>query len=265
MKIDPVILIRGAGDLASGVAWRLHQCHLRVAMTEVAEPLAVRRSVSFCEAVHQGRQCVEGVTAVAVEAAGRMPQAWRQGVIPILVDPELGCLAQLRPEVLVEATLAKRNRGITLDLAPLVIALGPGFEAGVDAHLVVETQRGHDLGRVYERGRAQANTGVPGYIGGFGVERVLRAPADGIFETDLDLGARVAAGQEVARVAGLPVRCQVAGVLRGLIRPGIRVRQGLKVGDVDPRDRPEYLRTISDKARALGGAVLEAILRVHNR
>ncbi|MFZ5584693.1 MAG: selenium-dependent molybdenum cofactor biosynthesis protein YqeB [Thermodesulfobacteriota bacterium] len=262
---EPLILIKGAGDMASGVAHRLHQAHLRLVMTEVPQPLAVRRSVSFCEAVHDGRQVVEGVEAARVADAEGVAAAWSQGRIPLLVDPDLACLAWLKPDVLVEATLAKRNLGLNKDLAPLVIALGPGFQAGVDAHLVVETLRGHDLGRIYDQGWAIPNTGAPAPVDGVGAERVLRAPADGVFAAAIELGAVVEKGQEVGRVAGRPVLAGVAGVVRGLIRPGATVRQGLKIGDVDPRGRPEYLHTISDKARALGGAVLEAILRVYNR
>ncbi|MFH1058285.1 MAG: selenium-dependent molybdenum cofactor biosynthesis protein YqeB [Pseudomonadota bacterium] len=262
---DPLVLIKGAGDLASGVAHRLCRAHLRVVMTESPQPLAVRRTVSFCEAVHRGRQTVEGVDAVRAASVDELAAAWSQGGIPVLVDPDLTCLAWLKPDVLVEATIAKRNLGLSKAMAPLVIALGPGFQAGVDAHLVVETKRGHDLGRIYEEGWAIPNTGVPGEVMGVGAARVLRAPADGVFEPVVELGAMVAEGQVVGRVAGQPVRAGVAGLVRGLIRPGIQAHQGLKLGDVDPRGCLDYLHTISDKARALGGAVLEAVLRAYNQ
>lgn len=265
MRKELLILIKGAGDLASGVAHRLWRAHLRLVMTEAPQPLAVRRSVSFCEAVHDGSQTVEGVEAVRVQGREDVAAAWSQGCIPLLVDPDLNCLSWLKPDVLVEATLGKRNLGLNQHLAPLVIALGPGFQAGVDAHLVVETLRGHDLGRIYDQGWAIPNTGVPGEVNGVGAERVLRAPAEGRFEAAVELGAMVEKGQAVGRVAGQPARAGVAGLVRGLIRPGAQVRQGMKIGDVDPRGRQEYLHTISDKARALGGAVLEAILRVHNQ
>ncbi len=265
MSIHPKVLIKGAGEMATGVAWRLHRAHFRVVLSEAPHPLAVRRAVSFCEAVHQGRKVVEGVEAVCIDRPARIQKVWEQGAIPLLVDPELNLLADLRPQVLVEATLSKRNTGVSKDDAPLVICLGPGYEAGVDAHFVVETNRGHNLGRLYTRGRAEANTGVPGNIGGYTTERVLRSPAEGVFQTSLSLGDRVEAGQTVAEVDGRPVVAQVGGVLRGLIRPGSRVWPGLKVGDVDPRGEVSYLDTISEKARAVAGSVLEAVMSVLNR
>lgn len=264
LRKDPLVLIRGAGDLASGVAHRLCRAHLRVVMTEAAEPLAVRRTVSFCEAVYHGRQSVEGVEAVRAGAPEDLPGIWENRGVGLLVDPELTCLAWLKPDVLVEATIAKRNLGLRKDMAPLVIALGPGFEAGVDAHLVVETKRGHDLGRIYERGFAIPNTGVPGVVMGVGAARVLRAPADGVFEAAVQLGDLVEQDQVVGWVAGQPALAGTGGLVRGLIRPGTRVHRGLKIGDVDPRGEIGYLNTISDKARALGGAVLEAVLRAYN-
>jgi xanthine dehydrogenase accessory factor len=208
---------------------------------------------------------VEGVAARRVTDVSDVENVLKAGEIPVLVDPDTACLQTLRPEVLVEATLSKQNTGIHQDMAPLVIALGPGFTAGVDAHMVVETKRGHDLGRIITHGQAEPNTGVPGNIAGESLRRVLRAPSDGEFRTDLDIGDRVASGQSVARVADLPVTAQIGGLLRGLIRPGSHVTRGLKVGDVDPRDDPSYVDTISEKARAVGGAVLEAIMRVYNR
>ncbi|MBI4799404.1 MAG: EF2563 family selenium-dependent molybdenum hydroxylase system protein [Desulfarculus sp.] len=265
MKLDLTVLIKGAGEMASGVAFCLHQAHLRVALSETREPLAVRRAVSFCEAVHLGRMTVEGVTAVLVKGLEELGPAWAAGQIPLLVDPALTCLPALQPQVLVEATLNKQGLDLDISQAPLVIALGPGFEAGVHAHLVVETNRGHDLGRLYAQGQAQANTGVPGQIGGLTWQRVLRAPAAGVFKPALELGARVAPGQEVARVAGQPLLAGTGGLLRGLLRPGTTVHPGQKVGDIDPRDDPSYLRTISEKARALGGAVLLAIMQRYNR
>lgn len=265
MSLDLVVVIKGAGEMASGVAWRLANAGFRVLMTERPEPLAVRRGTSFCEAVSLGRFTVEGREAVLIQAAEEAQSTWRSGRLPVLVDSGLRCLKALRPQVLVEATVSKHNTGLRPDLAPLVIALGPGYVAGVDCHYVVETNRGHDLGRIIESGPAAPNTGIPGTIGGYNRERVLRAPVAGLFETPLPLGARVKAGQVVATVDGQPVRVEIAGALRGLLRSGVRVAAGCKVGDVDPRDNPEQAFTISDKARALGGAVLEAILRRFNR
>jgi len=259
------IVVRGAGEMASAVAWRLHMARFRPVMTERENPLAVRRRVSFCEAVHDGTARVEGLVARRIDDPSRVSALHESGEIPLLVDPDLRCLEALRPYVLVEATLAKRNMGISRDLAPLVIALGPGFTAGSDVHMVIETNRGHHLGRIITDGPADPDTGIPGNIAGETVKRVLRAPADGEFITDLDLGATVRKGQTVATVASLPVNAELDGMLRGLIRPGSRVEKGLKVGDIDSRNDATYVATISDKARAVAGSVLEAVLRVYNR
>jgi xanthine dehydrogenase accessory factor len=260
-----VILIKGAGEMASAVAWRLVRSHFQVIVTEVPRPLAVRRRVSFCEAVHDGTMVVEGLTSRLIDRPEQAREIIAAGELPILVDPDLHSLEALRPDVLIEATLSKHNTGITRDMAPLTIALGPGYEAGRDVHLVIETNRGHHLGRIIDHGLAAANTGVPGVIDGQTEKRVLRAPADGEFVTDLELGDVVQAGQVIARVAGRPVTSALDGLLRGLIRPGTVVNEGLKVGDVDPRSDITHLDTISDKARAVAGAVLEAVLRVYNR
>jgi xanthine dehydrogenase accessory factor len=251
--------------MASATAWRLHQAHLKVVMTEREKPIAVRRQVSFCEAVHDGSAAVEGVIARCISDPTLIFEIHAAGEIPVLIDSNLTCLRILQPDVLVEATLSKRNVGISRELAPLVIAMGPGFTAGRDVDMVIETNRGHNLGRIINEGPAEPNTGIPGNIGGQTAQRVLRAPADGEFLTDLNLGETVTVGQTIATVAGVPVISQIGGVVRGLIRPGSRVRNGLKVGDVDPRGDVSYLNTISEKARAVAGAVLEAIMRVYNR
>ena len=261
---DLLVLIRGAGEMASGLAWRLYMAHIRLLMTEQEEPLAVRRKVSFCEAVHSGTAEVEGVTARLISDADHMDAILQKGEIPVLVDPGLGCIQKIKPDVLVEATLSKKNTGIHRDLAPLVIALGPGFTAGRDAHMVIETNRGHHLGRIITEGQAAPNTGIPGDIAGHMADRVLRAPVSGIFETEKNLGDMVKAGEVVASAGGQPVEARIDGILRGLIRPGFRVSKGLKVGDIDPRGDASYLDTISEKARAIGGSVLEGILRVYN-
>jgi len=261
---DLLVIIRGAGEMASGLAWRLHMAHIRLLMTEQEGPLAVRRKVSFCEAVHDGAAEVEGVTARLIGDADQMDATQQRGEIPVLVDPGLGCIPKIKPDVLVEATLSKKNTGIHPDLAPLVIALGPGFTAGQDAHMVIETNRGHHLGRIISEGNAAPNTGIPGNIAGYTADRVLRAPESGIFETEKKLGDMVKAGETVASAGGQPVEAQIDGILRGLIRPGFRVSKGLKVGDIDPRGDSSYLDTISEKARAIGGSVLEGILRVYN-
>lgn len=254
------IVIKGAGEMASGVAVRLYRAGFRrLAMLEVAAPLAVRRAVSFCEAVRDGGQQVEGIAAVRVADPAMLEGVWQEGRIAVAVDPDWTWLQFVRPSVSIDAILAKRNLGTTMDEAPLVVALGPGFEAGRDAHWVVETQRGHNLGRLLAEGYAEANTGIPGNIGGFTRERVLRAPADGVVENVLAIGDMVRAGETVCTVGGTPVVSQIDGVVRGLIRTGIRVPKDIKIGDVDPRGEKAYCYTVSEKARALGGSVLEAI------
>lgn len=265
MEPNLKILIKGAGEMATGVAWRLYQRHFRVLMTEIPSPLAVRRAVAFCEAIYEGRKTVEGVEAILINHANKADEAWADFKIPVLIDPLLEGMSIIRPDVLIEATLTKENTGINIHDAPLVIALGPGYEAGRDAHFVVETKRGHHLGRLYTSGYAQANTGVPGDISGVSVERVLRAPADGVFDAELVLGDLVEGGQVVGTVAGEPVPARIAGILRGLIRPGTPVSRGLKIGDIDPRGEKTYVHTISEKARAIGGSVLEGICRKWNR
>lgn len=263
--LDLMVLIRGAGELATGVAHRLASAGLRVIMTETERPLAVRRAVSFCEAVWEGVKTVEGLTARLITEPGQAEDCWRAGELPVIIDPETACAKVLQPQVAVDALLAKRNTGLGRDMAPLTIGLGPGFSAPDMVHLVVETNRGHNLGRLVYDGAAEANTGVPGNIAGFTYQRVLRSPADGEFVTEHKLGDAVDEGHAVATVDGQPVTAQVSGVLRGLIRPGTMVHKGLKVGDVDPRGNLEYLNTISEKARAIGGSVLEGIMAAYNR
>tara|TARA_B100000315_G_scaffold247812_2_gene277030 strand:- start:461 stop:1189 length:729 start_codon:yes stop_codon:yes gene_type:complete len=234
-------------------------------MLELANPLAVRRAVSFCTAFEDGSHSVEGVAARTAERAEEIEAAWRDQNIAVVLTSDWQEITGFSPDVLVDATLAKQNLGTSIDQASLVIALGPGFEAGKDCHLVIETNRGHNLGRIIETGSAAPNTGVPGGIGGYTSERVLRAPAAGIFETDLDIGAMVQAGDVIGEVAGQAVTAEIDGVLRGLIRPGTAVDDGLKIGDIDPRGAAVYCTTISDKARALSGSVLEGIMRFHNQ
>lgn len=255
------VLIRGGGDLASGVAWRLQVSGFKVLMTELKKPLAVRRTVSFCEAVYEGQTEVEGVKALLTDSADGVAAVWEKGCIPVLVDPEAEARHAVRPDVLVDATLAKRNLGISPSHARLVIALGPGFEAGKDAHYVVETNRGHLLGRLLTCGCAQPNTGIPGPVQGVTSERVLRAPVSGAWETQKRIGDLVKQGDLLGLVQGHAVFSRIDGLLRGLIRPGTEVSAGLKIGDVDPRGDASACHTISDKALAIAGGVLEAILR----
>ncbi|HWQ58618.1 MAG TPA: selenium-dependent molybdenum cofactor biosynthesis protein YqeB [Clostridia bacterium] len=259
-----LVLIRGAGDLATGVAIRLHHAGFRVVMTDIATPTAIRRTVAFSEAVRRGEATVEGVTAHLAKDVPAALEFIRAGSIAVLVDPEATCREALCPDALIDAILAKRNTGTKKSDAPVVIALGPGFTAGTDCHAAIETMRGHDLGRVYYEGSPLPDTGTPGEIAGQGAARVLRAPKDGVFTGIKQIGDLVEAGETVALVDGAPVAAALSGVLRGLLPGGIRVRAGMKSGDVDPRGNSEACFTVSDKARALGGAALEAILHFTN-
>jgi len=263
---ERVIIIKGAGEMATGVAIRLYRANFkRILMLETSSPLAVRRLVSFCEAIHEKSMTVEGIEAVLVTAFTELYAAWTSGKIAVTIDPLGNCIDNYRPDVLIDGTLAKCNLGIAMANAPLVIALGPGFTAGRDCHVVIETNRGHDLGRLITSGTAEANTGIPGVIAGYTVERVLRAPADGIFIAGKKICDTIHKGEVVGSVDSVEVSAQIDGILRGLIRPGSLVRKGIKIGDIDPRGEARYCTTISEKARALGGAVLEAILAALNQ
>ncbi len=262
---DLIVVIKGAGEMASAVAWRLYRSHMRqILMLETAAPLAVRRAVSFCEAVVDGQQIVEDVTAQRVDNIDSVRVCWQKSQLAVSVDPDWKLLAGIQPDVVIDAILAKHNLGTRMDEAPLVIGLGPGFAAGQDVHLVVETQRGHHLGRIITAGSAEPNTGIPGEISGYTEERVLRAPCDGEFKAAYSIGDPVKKGDRIGTIASQIVRAQIDGVLRGLIRSASHVKQGLKIGDIDPRGDAHYCHTISDKARAISGSVLEAILRVYN-
>jgi xanthine dehydrogenase accessory factor len=234
-------------------------------MTEISKPRAVRREVSFCEAIYTGEKTVEGLTAKLVDTYVEIVKVWNNDKIPIIVDPETKIKEFLKPDILVDATVAKKNLGTKITDATLVIALGPGFYAGRDVHIVVETNRGHNLGMVILEGEAEKDTSVPGVIAGFSVERVLRAPRDGSLLTLKGIGDFVEAGEAVALVEDLPIKAQIRGVIRGLLRSGSEVWKGMKTGDIDPRMIKEYCYTISDKARAIGGGVLEGILSHFNR
>ncbi|MEG1606566.1 MAG: selenium-dependent molybdenum cofactor biosynthesis protein YqeB [Clostridia bacterium] len=256
-----LVVIKGAGDLATGVAVRLRHAGVSVVMTDLARPTAVRRTVSFCEAIPNGEATVEDVRALRAENAQAARTIAARGLVAVLIDPDATCVAALAPDVLVDAILAKRNTGTRMTDAPLVLALGPGFVAGRDCHAVIETMRGHDLGRVYWVGSAIPNTGVPGEVGGASAERLLRAPCDGVFCALRAIGDTVAPGDVLASVAGVPIRARIPGTLRGLLADGLVVHTGMKAGDIDPRAVPAHCYTVSDKARSLGGAVLEAIAR----
>ncbi|MFM7583844.1 MAG: selenium-dependent molybdenum cofactor biosynthesis protein YqeB [Caldilinea sp.] len=260
----PRVVIRGAGDLASGCALRLRRAGFTVVLTEVAQPLAVRRTVSFAQAVFDGSCQVEEVVGRCC-AAGQALAVAAGGEVPVVVDPAGQLLRQLRPAVVVDAIMAKRNLGTCRDDAALVIALGPGFTAGVDCHAVVETDRGHSLGRLFWQGSALPDSGAPGDVAGQRGTRVLRAPADGQVAGCCAIGDSVAAGEIVALLhtnegTKQPIRAPFAGILRGLIHPTVGVRAGTKIGDLDPRAERTYCFTVSDKALAVAGGVLEGIL-----
>ena len=261
-----IIAVKGAGEMATGVAWRLFQANFKkIFMMEIKYPVAVRRQVSFCEAVHDEKIIVEGVEAIKTSQLYEIHTAWGNSCIPVTVDPNWEFIKIIRPHVVVDAIIAKKNLGTNLSEAPLVIGLGPGFEAGKDVHMVIETKRGHNLGRIILNGCAEPNTGEPGDISGYTKERVLRSPCSGMFSSSLTIGSLVKQNEVVGHVNGKPVVTQIGGILRGQIRNNTAVPEQLKIGDIDPRGNRQYYNTISEKARAIGGSVLEAILRKYNQ
>lgn len=262
--MQDLIVVRGAGDISTGTIHRLHRAGFSVLALETARPSAIRRQVAFSEAVYDGTATVEGVTAVRVADIEEAVSTLEAGGLPLLVDPRGDSIRALRPAAVVDAILAKKNMGTTIDMAALTIALGPGFEAGKDVHYVIETMRGHRLGRIIDAGSALPNTGVPGVIGGVGAERVLHAPCAGTFHMLRDIGSAVAAGEAVGTITSsegeTPVCTQIAGIVRGVIRDGYPVTKGFKLADVDPRmAERENCATISDKARCIAGSVLELV------
>ena len=269
-EITGLIIVRGAGDISTGTIHRLHRAGFPVLILEAERPSAIRRRVALSEAVYDGAATVEGVTAVRIEDTADAGAVLARGQVPLLVDPAGESIRRLRPAAVVDGILAKKNLGTSMDMARLTVALGPGFVAGRDVHYVVETMRGHDLGRIIASGSAAANTGVPGVIGGYSVERVIRAPAAGVFHLRRDIGSQVAAGEIVGMVASpegeTPVRAQISGILRGVLRDGYPVTAGFKLADVDPRlEELKNCVTISDKARCIAGSVLELVSAQENR
>jgi xanthine dehydrogenase accessory factor len=252
------VLILGAGELASGTAHRLFRAGFDVAVTEMAEPLAVRRAVAFCSAVWDGACAVEGVPGRLHAPGDALPTPLDH--VAVFVDPDATLIAAWRPDVLVDARLLKRPGASSVGQAPLVVGLGPGAVCGREAHVVVETSRGHDLGRLIEAGSAAPDTGVPGTIGGHAALRILRAPVAGRVRGVRAIGDLVQPGEVVAHVGEAPVPTHIAGVLRGIVHDGVAVAAGVKLGDVDPRGDVRACFTLSDKSRTISGAVLEAIL-----
>lgn len=266
MKLNNIlIVIRGGGDLATGVAVRLFRAGFSVMILEVDHPTVIRLPVSFARAVYEGKAIVEEIEAVLIPSWEKAEDIIKEGKIPVLVDPQGNCIEKLAPTVLVDAILAKRNLGTKIDQAPLVIGLGPGFTAGKDVDVVIESERGHNLGRVLYQGQAVPDTGIPGEVGGESKRRLLRAPTDGKIKPLHKIGDLIKEGEVIAEVEGIPLKAEISGVLRGLIYPQSWVTKGMKIGDIDPRGIKEYCFTVSDKARSIGGAVLEAICTYLNK
>jgi xanthine dehydrogenase accessory factor len=262
---DILVVIRGGGDLATGVAVRVFRAGFSVMILEVEHPTVIRLPVSFARAIYEGKAMVEDIEAILIPSWGKAEGIIKQGQVPVLIDPEGSCIEKLSPRVIVDAILAKRNLGTSKDQAPLVIGLGPGFTAGEDVDVVIETKRGHYLGRVYYQGQAISDTGVPGEVGGESKRRLLRAPAEGKIVPLHQIGDLVKSGEMIAEVEGVPLKTEISGVLRGLIYPQSWVARRMKVGDIDPRGIKDYCFTVSDKARSLGGAVLEVICAYLNK
>lgn len=251
-----VVVVRGGGDVGSGAIWRLRRVGFPVVVVELERPLTIRRTVSFSTAVTDGNIIIEGIEGIKVGSMDDAISATEDGVVPVLVSPQL---PDYPVSVVVDARLAKRNMGTSRDQAPLVVALGPGFSAGTDCHAVIETKRGHDLGRVIWQGPAAANTGLPGEIGGESANRVLHAETDGDLSWTVSFGDTVEAGQQIGTIDGRTIRSRISGNVRGLLLPG-PVAEGLKIADVDPRFDATVIHRISDKSLSVGGGVLEAVL-----
>ena len=265
MEINKLkFVIKGAGEMGSGIAWRLYRAGFkRIVMLDTINPLAVRRAVCFCEAVYDGMKVVDGITAVAVRTDREMEDALGNDQIPVIADPSWQTIAKWKPEVVIDAILAKKNLGTQITEAECVIGLGPGFCAGIDAHVVIETNRGPNCGRLIYHGCAEENTGIPGTVMGHDVTRVVRAPCAGNFSTAISLDDDVKAGDILGTVDSEAVSAQIDGNVRGLIRDKIFIKKGVKIGDIEPRENVD-ITLVSDKSLALAGAVFEAVLFKYN-
>ncbi|AOR22766.1 selenium-dependent molybdenum cofactor biosynthesis protein YqeB [Clostridium taeniosporum] len=259
-----MIVIKGAGDLATGVATRLKKCGFDIVMTEISQPTTVRRTVAFSQAVFDKKVVVEGITSVLASDKREINKIIENGNIAVVIDEKAKIIDEIKPKIIIDAIIAKKNLGTKINDAKIVIALGPGFTAGVDCHCVIETKRGHYLGKPIYKGSAIANTGVPGEIGGFSKERIIRATADGKIDPVSKIGDYVKKGDIVAYVNETPIFAQIDGIVRGMLQKNINVFKGMKSGDIDPRCERNHCFTISDKARSIGGGVLEAILHLSN-
>ena len=265
--MNDLIVIRGGGDIATGTIMKLYQCGYSVLVLEIENPSAIRRNVAFSEAVYQGTQTVENVTCFLAKDIKEADALLAEGKLTMLIDPECSCMQHFKPLALVDAILAKKNLGTTRAMAPITVALGPGFTAGEDTDAVIETKRGHNLGRIFYQGSAAPNSGIPGIIAGFSKERVIHSPAAGILRSTAAITDTVKKGQLIAMIetenGNVPVEATLDGLLRGLIHDGYPVTKGFKIADIDPRsDEYNNCFTVSDKARCIAGGVLEAILHL---
>ncbi|ACD21975.1 EF2563 family selenium-dependent molybdenum hydroxylase system protein [Clostridium botulinum] len=259
-----MIVIKGAGDLATGVATRLKKCGFDIVMTEISQPTTVRRTVAFSQVVYDKKVEVEGITAVLASNKEDINKIVEEGRVAVLVDEKAKIIDEIKPEIIIDAIIAKKNLGTKIDDANIVIALGPGFTAGIDCHCVIETKRGHYLGKAIYKGSAIPNTGVPGEVGGFSKERIIRATTDGKIAPVSKIGDYVKKGDIVAYVNETPIFAKLDGIVRGMLQKDVNVFKGMKSGDIDPRCEKNHCFTISDKARSIGGGVLEAILHLSN-
>lgn len=257
-----LVVVRGGGDIASGIIHRLHRSGYKVIILEIDKPTVIRRTVSFAQAVYDNEIIIEEVKAVKINSLDEVSKVLKNNEIPLLVDSNGKSIKELKPFVVVDAILAKKNIGTKIDFAPIVIGVGPGFTAGEDVNAVIESNRGHNLGKVILKGSAEPNTGIPGEIAGFSSERVIKSHTEGIVKHKAKIGDIVTKGETLGYINDSSILSPIDGVLRGLIQEGIKVPKDFKIGDVDPREKVNYCFTISDKARAIGGAVLEAILNL---
>jgi xanthine dehydrogenase accessory factor len=285
----PLALIRGGGDLGTGIALRLHRAGWRVLIAELSRPLVIRRAVAFASAIYEGSIEVEGTLGRHV-SPDQLAASWASDEIPVMIDPDRTRAAQFSPVAVIDAIMAKSNTATTMGDAPIVVALGPGFTAGVDCHAVVETQRGHNLGRVYYQGAAQPNTGLPGSLGGQDAQRAVHAPVAGVFDAHCRIGDRLEAGAVIGRVIsvdvsitesaagrlaaidrdasqplGVVVKTKIGGIVRGVLHDGLTIAAHTKIADIDPRGQAEYCVTVSDKSWAVGGGALEAVLYLRQK
>lgn len=255
-----VVVIRGGGDLATGIGHKLFNSGFKVVVLDMQEPTSIRRKVSFSEAIYAGEIVVEGVKAILAKNIDEIYGIMDNGCIPVYVDEKGEIISTIKPLAVVDSIIAKINLGTTKDLAPITIGVGPGFESDIDVDLVVESNRGHFLGRVIHKGKAEDDTGIPGDIMGLKEERIIRSSADGIIRNFYNIGDRLEVGDLICEVEGKAVEAKISGILRGMIKEGIYVKKDMKIGDIDPRGIKEYAYTISDKGRAIAGGVLEAIM-----